>query len=98
MGKAEVIFMQYEEILEQLRSISNPEAVASMERYGISTKRTAYGISIPSLRKIAKEIGRDHSLAEQLWSSDIHEAKILAGMIDDPKMATEGQMERWVKD
>lgn len=94
-----VIFdMQYEEILERLKSMSNPEAVSGMARYGISTKITAYGIPIPDLRKMAKEIGRDHHLAQQLWASDVHEARILASMIDDPNMATEEQMERWVRD
>lgn len=78
--------------------MSNPEAASGMARYGISTKNVAYGIRIPDLRRMAKEIGRNHPLAQQLWASDIHEAKILAGMIDDPRMATEEQMERWVKD
>ena len=89
--------MQYEEILEQLKSLSDPKAVAGMTRFGI-TPENAYGISIPNLRKIAKEIGKDHSLAQQLWESGIREARILASMIDDPKMITEEQMEKWVGD
>jgi 3-methyladenine DNA glycosylase AlkD len=67
-----------------------------MARFGINPKNT-YGVSIPRLRKLAKQTGMDHSLAQQLWKSGIHEARILAGMIDDPKLATEAQMERWVK-
>ena len=88
--------MQYDEILERLKSLSNPEAVLGMTRFGINPEN-AYGISIPNLRKMAKEIGRDHVLAEQLWSSGIHEVRILACMIDDPNMVTEAQLERWVK-
>ncbi len=68
-----------------------------MARYGINPEK-AYGISIPSLRRIAKEAGRDHSLAEKLWSSEIHEARILASMIDDPQQVTQEQMENWAKD
>ena len=89
--------MQYEEILEQLKSLSDPKAVAGMTRFGI-TPENAYGISIPNLRKIAKEIGKDHSLAQQLWESGIREARILSSMIDDPKIVTEEQIEEWVSD
>jgi len=89
--------MQAKEILKKLKSLSDPKAVAGMARFGIAPKNT-YGISIPNLRKIAKEIGINHSLAQQLWNSGIHEARILASMIDDPKAVMEKQMEKWVKD
>lgn len=89
--------MQYQDILKRLESLSDPEAAAGMARFGINPENTL-GISIPNLRKLAKETGKDHALAEQLWSSGIHEAQILAGMIDDPKLVTEEQMEGWVKD
>lgn len=89
--------MQYKEVLERLKSLSNPKNVEGMARFGINPKDN-YGISIPELRKIAKEIGKNHGIAQQLWETGIHEAKILASMIDDPKMITEKQMEKWVKD
>ena len=77
--------------------MSNQENVAGMARFGINPKNT-YGISIPVLRQIAKELGRNHELALKLWVSGIHEARILASMIDDPKKVTSVQMERWVRD
>ena len=89
--------MEYKEIIQQLKSLSDPTAVAGMQRFGIQTKNT-YGVSIPHLRKMAKQIGRNHSLAQRLWASGIHETRILASMVDDPKVVTEEQMERWVKD
>ncbi len=89
--------MRYEKIIEQLKYLSDPKAVTAMKRFGI-TPENAYGISIPNLRKIAKEIGKDHSLAQGLWASGIREAMILASMIDDPKIVTEEQMEKWVSD
>ncbi len=85
------------DILNKLKSLSNPKAVEGMARYGINPENT-YGISIPNLRKIARETGKNHALAQELWASGIHEARILASMIDDPKMATEEQLESWVKD
>lgn len=77
--------------------MSNPEAVKGMARFGISTKK-AFGISIPDLRRIAREIGKDHSLAQELWESGIRETRILASLIDHPKEVSEEQLERWVKD
>ncbi len=69
-----------------------------MARYGISTKSTNYGVKIPELRKMARQIGKNHDLAQELWNSDIRETKILAGMVDDPEMVTEAQIETWVKE
>ena len=89
--------MDYDNILERLKSLSNPQAVEGMAKYGI-TPESAYGVSIPNLRKIAKEVGLNHHLAQQLWESEIRETRILASMVADPNMVTEEQMERWVKD
>jgi 3-methyladenine DNA glycosylase AlkD len=89
--------MQAEEILNRLKSLVDPEAVAGMARFAVGGQHTL-GISIPTLRKLAKEIGQDHDLAGQLWVSGIHEARILASMIDPPPSVTAAQMERWVKD
>jgi len=68
-----------------------------MKRFGISGE-TIYGISIPEVRSLAKETGLNHELAIGLWKSDVHEARILASMIDDPRLVTPGQMEEWVRD
>jgi len=89
--------MQYENILKRLKALSNPKTVEGMARFGINPENT-YGVSIPNLRRIAKEVGKDHSLAQQLWFSGIHEARILASMIDDPNQVTRKQMDAWIKD
>ncbi len=68
-----------------------------MVKFGINPKNT-FGVSIPILRVMSKEIGVDHVLAQQLWSSGFHEARMLASMIADPKRVTEAQMESWVRD
>ncbi len=89
--------MQYENILKKLKSMSNPEAVKGMARYGINPKNNL-GVSIYKLRPIAKEIGKDHDLALKLWSSGIHDARLLACFIDDPAKVTSEQMDSWAKD
>ena len=47
---------------------------------------------------MAGEIGNDHKLAQLLWASGIHEARILAGLVDEPALVTERQLERWALD
>ena len=89
--------MKYEDIIKKIKFLSNPRAIKGMSKYGITPEKT-YGVSIPNLRKLAKEIGKNHKLAEQLWSENIRETRILASMIEDLEMVTEGQMENWVRE
>jgi len=89
--------MRYEDIIKKIRFLSNPKAIKGMARYGIIPKNT-YGVSIPNLRKMAKGIGTNHKLAQQLWEENIRETKILASIIEDPKMINEEQMGNWVNE
>ncbi|MCF8242552.1 MAG: DNA alkylation repair protein [Melioribacteraceae bacterium] len=89
--------MKTTEIIELLRSKTRPDALIGMARFGINTS-TAFGVSIPDLRKIAKKIGTDHQLAISLWNTGIHDARILSSMIDDPGQVTKSQMNNWAKD
>lgn len=89
--------MQLNEVLDHLQSIANAENVAGMARFGINPHHTL-GIDIYTLRKIAKHIGTDHALALQLWNSGIHEARILASYVADPREMNEAQIEHWVAD
>ena len=84
-------------VLRRLKSLANPKNVAGMARFGINSKNT-YGVSIPELRSMAKELGKDHNLALQLWKSGVHEGRILACMVDDPDRVTSHQMDRWSAD
>ena len=87
----------YEDIMLSLKSRANPENVAGMARYAINSANTL-GISMYTLRDIAKEIKPNHQLALELWDSGIHEARILASLVDEPEKVTEEQLERWVMD
>ena len=89
--------MDAQDVLKQLKAQGNPDAVAGMNRFGIQG-REMFGVSMPALRKMAREIGKDHQLATNLWASEVHEARILATLIDTPNSVTEAQMERWVQD
>ena len=84
-------------VVAQLREVADPSRLPGMARVGINVDR-ALGVSIPNLRKLARRHRSDHALALDLWRSAIHEARILASMIDDPVRVTREQMEEWVLD
>jgi len=86
-----------EEVVERLKSKAKPGNLAGMVKYGIVIEQRL-GVSVPDMRKIAKEVGRDHDLALKLWQTGIAEARIVAALVDDPTMLTEEQMDAWVKD
>jgi len=86
-----------DKIINKIKSLHNPKNVAGMARYGIDTKN-AYGVPIPILRKMAKDIGKNHTLAARLWDSGIHEARLLACFVEVPSAVEEKQMENWVEE
>ena len=85
------------EVLAQLKSLAKPRNLDGMARFGINPKGRL-GLSVPEMRRIAKQTGRDHRLALELWDSGIAEARIVASMVDEPARATSSQMDRWVRD
>ncbi len=89
--------MKADAILELLRAQADPANVAGMARFGISTQGTL-GVPVKSLRALARRIGKDHELALALWESGVHEARILATIIDEPARVTAAQMNRWARD
>lgn len=87
----------HDALLEQLRDLADPAGVAGQARFGI-TGANRLGIRVTELRRIAHAHRRDHALAQDLWRTGVHEARILATLVDDPKKVTVRQMERWVRD
>ena len=84
-------------VVERLRTLGDAKNVEGMARFGVDVP-DALGVSAPALRKLAREIGKDHRLAGQLWKTGIHDARLLATLVDDPAKVTPYQMERWAKD
>jgi 3-methyladenine DNA glycosylase AlkD len=85
------------EVLSELKKHADPKARAQLVYFGVNVPK-AYGISAPVLHAFARHIGKDQALAEDLWSSGIHDARILAPLIGESEKTTSVQMERWVRD
>ena len=86
------------EIVAHLRRRRSPRDIEGQRRYGISPGAEHLGIRAPVLRDIARRHRRDHALALELWATAVHEARIIATLIDDPRQVTRRQMECWVRD
>jgi len=91
--------MLVSEVIGLLESYANPspENLKGMARYGINVGH-ALCVSTPHIQKLAKRVGKDHTLAQQLWEAGWRETRILAAMIDEPGHVTGEQMDSWVKD
>ncbi|WP_439696110.1 DNA alkylation repair protein [Mucilaginibacter sp. AW1-7] len=89
--------MQVDEILGLLKQQANPTYLTGMQRFGIDSSR-ALGVKLPAVRKLAKGLKKDHVLAQQLWDTGVHEARIMASLVDDPAWVTEQQIDSWTKD
>jgi 3-methyladenine DNA glycosylase AlkD len=84
-------------VLRELKRLADPRVRAKMAYFGVNVAK-AHGISTPLLHRLAKRIGKSQELAERLWQTGIHEARILATLIGEPHKITGRHMERWVRD
>ena len=84
-------------VLRELKLLADPKVRAKMAYFGVHVPK-AHGVSAPVLHQLAKQIGKDHHLAQQLWKSGIHEARILATLIGEQEKVTSAEMDRWVRD
>lgn len=89
--------MTAKQVIAELKKNGSKENLKGMERFGINVKK-AFGVSVPVMRSLAKIIGKNHELALELWGSGYHEARHVASMIDDPKLVSKAQMNKWVRD
>jgi len=88
--------MRLDDVVDALRERADPSRLDGMARYGIDTSR-ALGVSMPGIRAVARSVGPRHALAQRLWATEIHEARILASMVDEPDRVTPPQMDRWAR-
>jgi 3-methyladenine DNA glycosylase AlkD len=85
------------DVVRALERLGDRSRLEGMARFGIDTTR-AVGVTVTELRRFARDLGHDHELAAALWASGVHEARLLASLVDEPAMVSETQMEAWVSD
>jgi len=91
--------MNKTEVLDLLKANQNEEGIANWAHFGRNAGRMkTFGIGLTELRKLAKQVGRDHKLAAQLWKSQVYDARIISLLVDDPKRITREQVEVQVEE
>lgn len=89
--------MDVQIIIDELKQLADAQYHKGMQRFGIDNA-TALGVRLPYIRKLARVIKKDHELALALWDTAVHEARILATIIADPKQVTPELIDRWTHD
>ena len=87
--------MDFQEVINYFEEIQDENVVNSNKRFAIGCEHS-YGIRLPVIRKLAKEIGKDHNLAIKLWNHPYHESHLLATMIEQKEKVTSKQLDEWV--
>ena len=87
--------MDFKEVITYFEEIQDENVVNSNKRFAIGCEYS-YGIRLPVLRKLAKEIGKDHELAIKLWNHPYHESHLLATMVEQKEKVTSKQLDEWV--
>jgi 3-methyladenine DNA glycosylase AlkD len=88
--------MNKSEVLDLLEKNKNQRGIDNWGKMKIPLK--SFGIGMTQLKKLAKQIGRNHELALELWETSVYESKLLATLIDEPKKVTEEQVDKQVKE
>jgi len=90
--------MTADSVLAVLRENASAETLAQMgPRYGIHAA-SALGVPMAAMKKVARDLGRDHALASELWSTGVYEARTVAALVDEPALVTREQMDAWCAD
>jgi 3-methyladenine DNA glycosylase AlkD len=85
------------EAIARLSEMGNDENRAGMARFGIETG-TALGIGNTDLRRLARDLKRNHERALELWRSGVREARLLAAFTDEPDKVGIAQCREWAGD
>lgn len=90
--------MNKSEVIKYLRTNQDPRGVKFWKEHSENSGGLeSVGIGLTRLRKYAKTIGRDAKLAQQLWKTNLYEARIVSLLVDDPKTMTIKQAEAQVE-
>jgi 3-methyladenine DNA glycosylase AlkD len=95
--RPEPIEAQVEGALAWLKRRGTKANRDGMARYAIRAKKV-FGVSVGTLRQLAKKLGRNHDLANGLWATGWYEARMLATLVDEPARVTPAQMDRWCRE
>lgn len=86
--------MNAKAVIDRLAALADKRHRDKLAHFGIADKR-ALGVSVPKIRALAKELGKNQKLAAALWKTRVHEARILAPLIAEPELVIGDQLDTW---
>lgn len=84
-------------VIAELKALGSEKNRAGMARFGINTDN-AFGVSIAAMTPLIRKYRRNHALAQALWASGYHEARILVAFVEEPDKVDKAQMNAWAAD
>ena len=90
-----MIKMELDQIIQEFEELSDIDFADSMKKFGIRYVKS-YGLRLPQIRKIAKQCGKNHELALELWDWGYHETYLLATLVEEPEKVDSNQLNEWV--
>lgn len=87
------------EVVNRIKRHATPAFKEQMQkRFGIQTEY-AVGTPVTTLRQLVKGLPRpDQELADALWATGVHEARIMASMLADPAQMTREKLDAWAQE
>lgn len=86
--------MTAQDVLDWLKANADAQIRTDMLRYGIPNEN-ALGVRMGEMKRYARSIGRDQSLARALWAAGFYEARTLALLVADPQILTSKEADHW---
>ena len=84
------------EVMHQLEALGTAQNRKGYARHGV--KGEMFGVSYAHQGKLSKKIKMDHALAQELWATGNHDARVLATMVADPMQVDARLLGSWAQD
>jgi len=87
--------MTTDEILEELRSMGSESIKKIYLRHG--AREPFFGVKVGDMKKIVKQVKKDHALSLALFDTGNSDAMYLAGLIADEKKISREELRHWAE-
>ncbi len=85
--------MNLTDAMQELEALGSEQTRKTWRRHGAA--EPMFGVKFGDLAKLQKRIKVNQSLAAELWKTENHDARLLAGMVADASAITEKELNAW---
>lgn len=88
--------LSYTQVMKELRAAGSAQTRKTWSRHGVTGD--LFGVSYAFLKDLDKRTQNDQALAEKLWSSGNHDARVFACWIAEEDKVTHKLLDTWSKE